>query len=290
MPPSPTEDEAMISRIHSPLASAWLAALALALPVDSLSAAPALRQEDGDEEEAQDDVDEEVPGDVDAEMPELADPVESARRLVKHWGTARYVITRGRKEVGTYVQRNTIQRVGGQNLLEFVDTVTIGGAKNRLGARTIHALQEGLPILRFNAQIDVDEIDLAFEDGRVKGTGLMKAAIDIEASEPLLTGIDLLRGLPRVPQAKGASAEFLILKPEALPKPEALMTGTLRCAGRDDLEIEGETYPAWKYRWQAGEERPILFWYGEDGQLLRRDQRKEVWLLSPSASSAADDE
>ena len=266
--------------ISRSLAPACLAALGVLLPYPAEAASPSQESETTEAPDATPQGAEatDESGTVDAE---LADPVQAARQLARRWSSASYVITRGRKEVGTYVQQNVVQRARDKEVLEFHDAVTIGKATNRLAARTVLELAPGLPMLLFQAQVDVDQIELAFAAGRAKGSGLMKSVIDVEIPDATLTAMQLLRGLPRMPRVKGASAEFTLLKPEALPAPEALVPGTLRCAGQDDLEIAGQVYVAWKYRWRTEGERPVFLWYGEDGQLLRREQRKEVWLYDP---------
>lgn len=209
---------------------------------------------------------------------EKPDLVRWARAFRRHWPKATYRVLKNGREVGTYVQENRITKYNERELLLFSDELTTG-SQDGYKAQTTHLLAEDLPTRLVQANTKIDGIKLTFAGGRVRGQALMKAPVDLPIEKVFVTETDLLRGAPRVARVKGAEVTLPFLDLSLLPDPGAVTEGTLRCQGEHELELNGETLRTWKYRWNPARGRPTFFWYGEQGELLRRERRSEVWEL-----------
>ena len=214
----------------------------------------------------------------------LPDAVESARELARSVESARYTILRGDKKRGVYLQTNRIIEVDGQEMLEFKDIVKMPKAGDEFQARTAMRLVDGLPVRFFNAQTEADGMQLAFRNGKMTGTGLMRAPVNRDVSKSFVMDIALLRGLPRIPREAGAEAQLDYVDVDNLLTKKAVSTGVLRCVGPETIEIGDSKIETWKYRWKGEGKRPTSFWYDDIGRLIKREVRKETWILDLSES------
>lgn len=209
-----------------------------------------------------------------------ADDVAWARALVEAWPGAKYKIMRGKRRLGTYEQRNSLTMHEGTPMLEYHDVVRYSNQPAPYQVQSFQELEPGLPTVLYQAVMNIDGIRAVFDEGRARGVALMKKPFDLAAPRLFVTETALLRGQPRIPRVEGESAELDFVDIVGLPKETAVRKGHLRCMGREDVEIAGAQRSAWKYRWQAEGKRPTLLWYGEHGELLRRQSRQEVWIFT----------
>ena len=105
--------------------------------------------------------------------------------------------------------------------------------------------------------------------------------------DSFLTDFALLRGLPRIRLVPGEVREFDYLDMQNLPG-DSNKKGKLRVVGQETLTIEGRDYPCWKLRWKVTDGPSVALWYGENGQMLRKVERKEEWLFSPTRTAKQD--
>ncbi|HED66185.1 MAG TPA: hypothetical protein ENJ09_11595 [Planctomycetes bacterium] len=217
----------------------------------------------------------------------MMSPFETARRLAKAWPLAVYTIKRGKRDVGVYVQRNTMSEVDGAKTIEYFDTIKYPRKNQSTLVQTMCGTEQRFNILGMAGKMQVGQMKVQMEDGRLKGMQFGQTPVDIEAPEFFVTDLSLLRRPYGVLFREGETYTWPHLKVEAMPGKDCFREGVFECLGLRQLKLDGESFDAWKFSWTVGEERPIFIWYGNDGQLLKRVFRKETWLYSPTRTAKA---
>jgi len=265
----------------------WLSILLPTLAGAAL--AQPLQESEGDgKEQAQDpqDTEEQKPAPTPA-RPTTEDPLEAARALAKSWPEAVYTIHKGKAQTGVYLQKNTMSKVGEDHVIEFIDYIAMPRIQSEMTIQAHCSADPWFTLRGVAGKVGFGQMKMTFEDGRAQGTMLGQEAVDAEVPKNFLTEFVLLRGLPRMPREADLEWEFDFVDLQLLPG-KAAKKGVMQCVGEEELEIEGMKFPSWKFRWTLEDGPPLLLWYGPEGQLLRRVQKREEWLFSPSRTKTQD--
>jgi len=208
-----------------------------------------------------------------------------ARDFAKAWPMAAYTIVRGKREVGVYVQKNTMSKFEDEPAIEFVDHVTYPKASSQVTFQTICALDRDLSMRGIMGKLLVGQFQLRFTDGRAQGVQVGQTPVDMEVPESFLTNFTLHRGTLWLGAGEGFQQEYDFVDLESVPNKGSVQKGTLSFLGTEIIDFEGTPLPCRKFRWQVGEERPTFLWYGDQGQLLQKLNKKEYWTYSPSLTT-----
>ena len=216
--------------------------------------------------------------------------LKGSRALAKSWGTAAYriLIQRNKKrqvEVGIYVQNNSMGAIEGEQVLQCTDFLTMPKMQAEMSFRTICDANARARVRGVTGEIPTGKMRIEFEDGRAVGSNIGQTPVDSPIPELFLTKFSVLRGLHWLRFEEGWSATFPYLDIEKLPGERANSSGTMKCLGPVTLQIEGGEYPSWKFRWAQLEKEPIFVWFGEDGRMLKRQEKSEIWLWSPKITA-----
>jgi hypothetical protein len=201
--------------------------------------------------------------------------------LARRWGKARYKVSKGKREVGSYVQRNTLTRLEGTDVIEFFDYVIYEGSGTEYTFQTVCEVEEPYGLRAIAGKIGSGQMQLELRNGRLLGQTLGPMNVNVEVPEHFVTDFSLLRGLPRVPLEEGAKVELDYVDLQKVPEETAVGRGTLTCQGREKVMAAGTTFDTWKFKWLVDETRPMFLWYGEEGQLIKRLYKREEWLYDP---------
>lgn len=206
----------------------------------------------------------------------------SPTMLARRWGKTRYKITKGKREVGTYVQKNTLTKLDGDDVIEFFDYVIYESSGTEYTFQTVCEVTAPYDLRAIAGQVGYGNMTLEFKNGRALGQTLGPTGVNLEVPEHFITDFSLLRGLPRMPLEVGAKAQFDYVDLQKLPEESAVQRGTLSCLGREKVATSEGVYDTWKLKWLVDETRPMFLWYGDEGQLIKRLYKREEWLLDPN--------
>jgi len=210
-----------------------------------------------------------------------AEVTDLARNLTKTWGIAVYSIKKGKRETGVYVQSNSMGVIEEADVIQFMDLISFPQMQQEMQFQTICNAADGYSLRGVKGKLAMGQLQIEFTDGHAKGMHVGQTPIDMEVPVDFVTDFALLRGL-WVTYEPDWEKEFTYLDIESMPKADCVKTGTMRCLGEETLEIEGAKYETWKFRWSIPDEAPSFLWYGKEGQLIQRSNRKELWTFSAS--------
>ena len=208
--------------------------------------------------------------------------------LLQTWPVSTYTILVGGQPVGRMTLRQSLLEEGGERFVLMEDAARVvdptGDAelvdyafisRCRIDDHFTPQVVEGqLPVRTDTPTSSRVEIS----DGWATGT-TFESEVDLQVPERFLIRQGLMRLVGLLPREVGSETQLTFLSLGAHP---AIEEGrSVRCSGREELEVGGQRVRAWRFEYQTAEGgrfRTVSLWVGDDGRLLRFHDKEGLQL------------
>lgn len=200
-------------------------------------------------------------------------------RLMETWPASSYAVLDQGRSVGRMTLRQGLVEEHGERFVLLEDAARVAdptGEADTVDYTYISRcrIDDHLTPVVIESQAPVREdtptwsrVEIA--NGHATGT-TFESEVDLPVPQRFVIRQGLMRLVGLLPREVGTETELTFLSLGADPRVE---TGrTVRCSGREELELGNRRIMAWRFEYQtgdAGSARRVSLWVGDDGRFLR---------------------